>query len=145
MFPDARFVHIHRNPFTVFQSTQRLYKTAVPRSYLQQPNQEQMNKSILHRYTTLYDAYCASRHLIPSGQFCEISFEQLEQDKVGQIHKIYKTLNLEGFAAFKPKLAAHVKSLDGYKKNQYPPLATPLHEEVARAWRKSIEEWGYAV
>jgi hypothetical protein len=32
LFPDAQFIHISRNPYTVFQSTRKLYKTAVARS-----------------------------------------------------------------------------------------------------------------
>jgi LPS sulfotransferase NodH len=145
MFPDARFVHIHRDPFTVFRSTQKLYQTAVPRSHLQRPDAEQITENILRRYITLYDAYFAARPLIPPGQFCEIAFEALEQDMTGQVRKLYEALNLGGFAAVEPRLNTYAQSLAGYKKNQHQPLATPLRHKVAQAWQRSFEEWHYAV
>ena len=30
LYPDAQFVHIHRDPYTVFQSTQKMERTTVP-------------------------------------------------------------------------------------------------------------------
>jgi hypothetical protein len=47
LFPDARFIHIHRDPFTVFQSTKRMLETAMPSFRLQQPRRLDVEGHIL--------------------------------------------------------------------------------------------------
>ncbi|NKQ37395.1 MAG: sulfotransferase [Chloroflexi bacterium] len=144
LFPDARFVHIHRNPFTVFQSTRRLYRTAVPRSHLQQPDETAVNDHILQRYRQIYDAYFAEKTAVPTNQLCEISFEALEQDTMGQIYKIYETLNLGMSPKLEQRLSNYVNSLDGYKKNHHAPLTDELRRQITQIWQPVFEEWDYA-
>lgn len=143
LFPDARFVHIHRDPFTVFQSTRRLYQTAVPRSHLQQADETAVDNHILRLYTIIYDAYFADKEAIPSGQFCEVRFEALEKDIVGQMHKIYEALQLNMTADLEHRLENYAESLSGYQKNHYPPLPESLRLQVAQKWQPVFEEWGY--
>jgi hypothetical protein len=143
LFPNARFIHIHRNPYTVFQSTRRLYETAVPNSYLQHPaGREQIDAGILKRYSAMYEAFFDEKDLVPEGQFCEVSFEALEQDKVGQLGQIYEALHLNGFAQLEPTLKAYVSSLSDYTKNTYPPLPDALRQQIAVQWARCIEKYG---
>lgn len=144
MFPDARFVHISRNPYRVYKSTRRLYTTAVPRCYLQDPDPEKQNDGIIRRYRMMYDAYFDQRSRIPVGQLCEIRLEDLENDMVGQVSMIYERLGLDGFSQMEPALQRYVDSLKNYKKNQYDRLPSGLRSRVERAWRTSFEAWGYS-
>jgi hypothetical protein len=144
LFPDARFIHIRRNPYTVFQSTQRLYAKAVSLSHLQRPKAERIDAGFLRRYIEMYDAFFEERALISARRFHEVCFEELEKDMVGQVGKIYEGLNLSGFQDVEPKLRRYVNSIAGYKRNSYPPLAEPLRRKIARAWQRNFEQWGYA-
>ncbi|MBT4867456.1 MAG: sulfotransferase, partial [Planctomycetaceae bacterium] len=74
MFPDARFVHVHRNPYRVFQSQRHYFDTAMWYTYLQKPDPTKTDDVILRRYTALYDAFFDDRPLIPEGRFCEVRF-----------------------------------------------------------------------
>ncbi len=74
MFPGARFIHVHRNPFAVYRSTRRLYDTTVRDSYLQRPPKD-LESGILRRYTLMYDAFFQERTLIPPGHYHEVCFE----------------------------------------------------------------------
>ncbi len=143
LFPDARFVHIHRNPYTVFQSFQHYFDTALWYTYLQRPDLAGIDDGILRRYTALYDAYFEERQLIPQGQFHEVCFEDLERAPVQEIGRLYDRLALPGYADFKPRLQAYVDSLGGYRKNEFPALAPPLRRKIAREWGRSFEQWGY--
>lgn len=143
MFPEARFVHIHREPYTVFQSCQHFYNTAMWYTYLQKPDLETVNDRIIRRYNVVYDAFFEDRQLIRSDRYCEVAYEDLERDPVGQVRRIYDTLRLAGFEKFRPRLQTYVDSLNGYEKNQFPPLPAEWRRQVGQAWRRTFEEWGY--
>jgi hypothetical protein len=143
LFPGARFVHIHRNPYVVFRSCQHYFDTAVWYTYLQRPDREAVDRGILGRYTTLYDAFFEERGLIPAGHYHELAFEDLERDPVGQMRLLYEKLGLAGFDGFEPALRKYLAGIADYRKNEYPDLSPALRVEVGKAWRRGFEEWGY--
>ncbi len=143
LFPDARFVHIHRDPYTVFQSFQHYFDTATWYTYLQRPDRSGIDDRILRRYTDLYDAYFEERSLIPDGRFHEVRFDDLERNPVGEMATLYDRLGLANFAGVRPRLESYVDSLTGYRKNEFPALEAPLRGRVATAWERSFEIWRY--
>lgn len=142
-FPNARFVHLHRDPYAVFRSTQHYFDTAIWYTYLQRPDRTTVDRGILERYTALYDPFFADRERIPPGRFHELRFADLERDPVGQLRELYERLSLSGFEAFEPKLRRYVDALSGYRKNEFEPLPKELRQEVATRWRRSFETWDY--
>lgn len=145
MFPDARFVHIHRDPYRVFRSQQHFFDTAGWYTYLQKPDLGKIDEGILQRYETMYDAYFEDLPLVPEDRICELSFEELEADPMGELKKIYARLSLDGYDAFEPKLQRYVDSLSGYKKNEFVGLDENTRKLVAQRWSRSFETWGYPV
>jgi hypothetical protein len=144
MFPDARFVHIHRHPYAVFQSFQHYFDTAAWYAYLQRPDLAAIDDRIIERYNALHDAFFEERSLIPEGQFYEIRFGDLEHDPFGEMMKIYENLGLGGFEQFAPKLRRHLATLASYRKNRFCPLDAVTRQKVFRAWQRSFEAWGYS-
>ncbi len=143
-FPDARFVHIHRDPYRVFQSQRHFFDTAGWYTYMQKPDPAEIDAGILRRYVAMYDAYFADRDLIPAGRLHEVRYDALEADPVGQVAQIYDALALDGFAGFAPRLQTYVDSLKSYKKNRFDGLSDDDRETVARHWHRSFEVWGYS-
>ena len=143
LFPDARFVHIHRHPYDVFQSFQHYYDTAMWYTYLQRPDLPSIDERILHRYTEMHDALFDDLPRIPEGRFHEIAFADLERDPVGQVRTTYERLDLAGFAAVEPRLAHYVATLGDYEKNHFSPLSDAWRSRVAHEWRRSFDRWGY--
>jgi hypothetical protein len=143
MFPDARFVHIHRHPYQVFRSCRHYYDTATWFSYLQRPDLSRVDDRIIARYTRLHDAFFAGRDLIPAGRFHEMSFDELERAPVESVRMLYEKLGLENFGSFEPELRNYVKSIDGYRKNRFDELEPAMRERIAREWKRSFDEWNY--
>lgn len=143
LFPDARFVHIHRNPYAVFRSTQHYFDTAAWYLYLQKPDLATLDDVILDRYVALHDALFADVPTIPPGNFHEVRFDDVERDPVGQVETIYQRLGLSGFEAFRPKLQQYVDSLKGYRKNSFKELPADVKAKVGQRWRRCFEAWGY--
>jgi hypothetical protein len=145
LFPEARFLHIRREPYTIFQSTRHLNAVLTRSLQFQRPDPVDLDAAVLRRYRLLYDAYFEERGLIPESQFHELAFEDLERDPIGQIRRTYQALNLPGFETVLPRLEDYVGSLAGYRKNEYPELPADLRGRIGREWRRSFEEWGYPV
>ncbi|HZW34325.1 MAG TPA: sulfotransferase [Isosphaeraceae bacterium] len=142
-FPDARFVHIRRDPYSVFLSTLGLLKIVRPVFRLQRGPRAIDVESILRTYTTMYDAYFADRSLIPPGQLVEIAYEDLERDPIGQLGVIYHGLSLGNFGSVRPAVESYLRSIAGYQKNRHPALDEATRARVAAAWARSFETWGY--
>ena len=83
LFPDAKFMHIHRNPYDVFRSTQHLIRTVTPWLALQRPGYRDLEKRTLRQYREVYEVFFEERRLIPKGRFHEVRFEELEKDPLG--------------------------------------------------------------
>jgi hypothetical protein len=144
LFPNARFIHIHREPFTVFQSTRRTFQLMVTWHNLQPPDVPDLDDWLIRQYRQMYDAFFEDRSQIPAGHYCGVAFEDLERDPIGEVRKIYKALNLPDFTAFEPSLQKYVASLAGYKKNIFPNLGADLEERLRQEWHKCFDEWGYS-
>jgi hypothetical protein len=145
LFPDARFVHIRRGPYTVFLSTRRLFETVLQNVGLQRCDRRGFDDLVLRRYRLMYDVFFEERGLVPPGRFHELKFEDLEKDPVGQFRALYERLALPPFEAVRPALEDYVRAQAGYRKNEYPALPGPLRRRIAEAWRRNFEEWGYPV
>lgn len=143
-FPNAKFIHIRRNPYVVFRSTQRLYDTAIlPHGLQASPGPEFAISGILRRYKEMYDAFFADRALIPAGHYTEIAFEDLEQDMVGAVAQAYEAVGLSGFRQLEPKLRAYVESQKDYEKNKHPQIEEGLRQRIYTTWQAAFDEFGY--
>jgi omega-hydroxy-beta-dihydromenaquinone-9 sulfotransferase len=143
MFPDARFVHIHRNPYAVFRSTKRQSLLSLRATRVQEARSLDVDAWIIRRYRVMYDAFFEERPLIPQGQFHEIRFEDLERDPLGEMRGLYEHLGIPGFEAFRPSLEDYVGARSNYRKNEYQELPPSLRREISQAWRRSFDEWNY--
>jgi omega-hydroxy-beta-dihydromenaquinone-9 sulfotransferase len=143
LFPDARFVHIHRNPYDVFQSTRHMYRSVISWTTFQRTDHTDVDDRIIHNYREVYDAYFEERALIPKAQFHEVAYHDLEADPLGQLRRIYEGLGFPDFGQAEPVVSRYLQSIAGYKKNTFPELPTALRERIATRWRRCFDEWGY--
>jgi omega-hydroxy-beta-dihydromenaquinone-9 sulfotransferase len=145
MFPDARFVHIHRDPYVVYQSTKHLQLKSWEYCAMQTPDKSALHSQVLRQYRLMMDAFFEERTLIPKDRFCEVSFAELEKDPLGLLQGVYEKLSLPDFAVAQPKIEAYAKSLSGYKKNVHTDLPPDVRDEISTAWKRSFDEWNYPI
>jgi hypothetical protein len=143
LFPESRFVHIHRNPYTVFQSTIHMIERTFRLTRLQRSAQVDFEARTLRVYREMYERFFEERSLIPDGHFHEVCFEEVERDPIGPMRNIYEALDLPAFAQVESGLQAYVSSTVGYKKNEFPKLSPDLRERIASEWQRYFDEWRY--
>src|SRR5207302_9661070 len=117
VFPGARFVHVHRDPYTVFRSTRQLFGRITAMFSFQRANPDRIPQRVLDHYRAMYGAFFEDRPLIPAGHFCDVRFADLERDPVGEIERVYGKLSLPDFDAVRPAVRDYVATLRGYRKN----------------------------
>ncbi|GAB4183295.1 MAG: sulfotransferase [Wenzhouxiangellaceae bacterium] len=141
-FPDARFIHIYRNPYVVFQSTRKFYRSLLPRLALQPFQQNQADELILQTYPWMLEKLRRDTQDLPAGHLIELRFEDLEQQPLQQLEKIYQQLQLDHFEQVKPRFESYLQTISGYRKNRhgFPADAVDL---VDQRWGSIIREWGY--
>ena len=117
LFPKARFVYIQRNPYDTLRSYIHLLRLMNDWHAFQRVDFNDLLQRQVLTYRQMAKTYLEQRELIPNGRLVEIKYEDLELDKLGQIHSIYDQLGLEGFEFFKPQLEEYVDSIAGFQKN----------------------------
>jgi hypothetical protein len=143
LFPDARFVHIVRDPYVVFPSTLNLWKSMGKKHALQTPRDgDRLREKVFADFRVVYDRLEEARPLVPPGRFHEVRYEDLIADPVGEMGKVYRGLELDGFEAARPRLEAYARGTRGYETNRYL-LNEADREEVHRRWGDVVHRYGY--
>jgi hypothetical protein len=143
LFPDAKFIHICRNPYDTFRSTFHLYKTTTNLCQLQEISFDEIEGWVLQFYAQIMRKFLADKALIPEGNFVEVKYEELEKSPLDQMRRVYETLSLPGFTEAEPAFRAYIESITGYKKNVYKEVDDSIIRKVNQNWPFVFDEWGY--
>lgn len=142
VFPDAKFVHIYRNPYRVYFSTERLYGITLPMVAWEYVSEEVVKDFIIYAYREMFNRYFEAKKLIPEGNLVEINYEDFIGNEMEMLRKAYQTLGLN-FESAEPYIKAEVKSYEGYQTNKYE-YDPERMEEIYAAWKTAFEELGYS-
>jgi hypothetical protein len=143
MFPDARFVHIVRDPYVVFPSTVNLWKSLYDAHGMQRPTFAGLEEYVYSSFVRLYDGLEAGKKMIPRGHFHEIKYEDLVRDPIEEMRGVYERLGLDGFDKVLPRLKGFLEGQRGYETNRYE-LPAEKRAEIGRRWADVIRRYGYA-
>ena len=144
MFPNAKFIYLMRNPYTVFESTRSFFTNTIKPLKLQDISNEQIVANIVETYKRLYDRYEADKHLIPEGNLYEMKFEDFEKDAYDMTKEIYQKLNLGGFDKAEADIVKYLDKKKGYKKNKYK-YEDATVKIVEDNWSKALNDWNYSL
>ena len=142
LFPDARFVHIVRNPYAVFPSTVNLWKSMYDHG-LQTPRYTGLDDHVYRTFTHLYAKLEEGKRLVAPERFHEMRYEDLIQDPLGQIKRLYDHLELSGYEEAAPHVQKYLLEHADYQTNRYASLTPELRAEITRRWGPIIERYGY--
>jgi hypothetical protein len=143
-FPDARFVHIIRDPYILYPSTLSLWRLLQGIHGLQRPSWKGLPEDILATFVRMYDRLEEGKRRIPPGHFHELRYEDLVCDPIGQVEAIYRALDLGDFETARPHVAAYLTGVKNYETNRY--VLTPDERATITArWGDVIRRYGYPV
>jgi hypothetical protein len=141
LFPNAKFINIYRNPYKIFFSTVKLHKTNTHLFWLQKPDYE-LYDFIFDMYLDIYDNFYKDFDLIPKEQIIEIKYEDLIENPINEMSKVYNHLKLGDFGQVKGKMEAYLDTLNDYKVGNYK-ISKKDKELIYSKWHETIDRWGY--
>jgi hypothetical protein len=142
LFPDARFVHIVRDPYPLFGSTVKLWKTFYKFEALQNANHEHLEEYVFSCFEKMYGAFERDRHLIDPSRFFEIRYEDLVRAPIDGMRDLYQKLGLGEFDTVRPKLEAYFADRQDYKIGSYQ-ISDDLRAKIDQRWGPFMRRHGY--
>lgn len=131
LFPDAKFIFIHRNPYEVYASNKRFWKVTQNIYALGETSSLDINRSILDSYSKTMHRYLVDKNLIPSGQLVELAYEDFIKNPVASLRGAYQTLNLDEFSYCENRMESFAELQKKF---------TPLDHTLPPDERKMVSE-----
>lgn len=141
-FPQARFIHIHRNPFEVFASMRNFYQKLFPVLALQRFDHIDIETHILKTYDRMMHTLRQALAAIPAAQRCEITYHDLDTQPIPTLESLYQALNLPHFNTHRTSFESYLAEVKQFKKNALS-LDEATCERIYEAWRPHFEYFGY--
>ncbi len=143
LFPDAKFIHIYRNPYFVFLSMKRNIKKEMTLYCVQTPaDQENFEIAMIKMYNRMYEKYFDEKKLIPEGNLVEVRYEDLKEKPYEVIKKIYHDLSLNDFEKNQYKINSYIKTQFKVNTHKYN-LDEKQKNKIYKYFKKTIELWQY--
>jgi omega-hydroxy-beta-dihydromenaquinone-9 sulfotransferase len=142
LYPNARFIHIHRDPYKVYLSTWKLYQKILPIFSFQHINAEILDKIIIYCYKELYTKYLQQKSLIPKKQLVEISYHDFIKKPVETIKRSYESLNITHFDNAKTHFERYAYAHRNYKASLYE-YNDELKQKIYKNWKIMFDAYHY--
>lgn len=143
MFPSAKFIHIHRNPYDVFVSMRNFYRKLFAEFALQSYAHVDIDETILTVYERMMDAYERDRAALPADRLVELRYEDLDARPLEAVERVYADLALPGFEAARARFETYLASVQSFEKNNFA-YSDEAAAKVSGRLQRFIDRWGYA-
>ena len=142
-FPEAKFIHITRDPRDLFPSTCRLWRGLDAVQGLQRSRDLNLEPYVIECFQRMYRSFEKGRQQVDSNRLIDVRFEDLTTDPTATLQRIYETLHLSDFDSVEPIVKRWAENEHReYKKNKH--QLTPEQEDLVQsAWYEYFERYGY--
>ena len=141
LFPEAKFIYIHRKPEDVFVSSLYQAEKLFEHNKLSETTYDS-REYIICRYKNIFSSYKEHKKIIPKSQIIEVAFESLETSPLEVIRKVYAELKINGFEQALPNISRYIESTRGYKKNKFK-ITKEDRGIVKKEWSAAYDCFGY--
>ncbi len=142
IFPKAKFVHIARNPYDVFQSMRNFYRKLFAEFALQSYDHIDIDETVFSVYERMMKALAADSHGLAPPDFVELRYEELDRDGMSALAAIYSSLEIPGFEAARGLFESYLASVKRFEKNRFDYSVEDARKVEARLGR-FIEQGRY--
>lgn len=127
MYPDAKFIFIHRDPYQVVESLYRFILSIFPGVQLQDTPAGFTREKVAILYQKIMHSYFRERENIPPSDLFEISMEDFLRDKTGHLRTIYKIFGLGDFERALPGVEKYLSENPNSRHEPCDPEPETIH------------------
>jgi len=142
LFPNAKFVAIHRSPYEVYPSAINLHRKILNLTSLQEFDDQLIEHNVLAIYEQVMKAYLANRYLIPKENLVEVGYADLDEQPYETVRGIYEQLDIAGWDQAAPHVDRYIESQRNYRKNGFT-ISDRSASLVEDRWKFAFEALGY--
>ncbi len=139
LFPEARVVHIHRDPRAVLASNARALRIALRELALQRVP-EDVDATVLEAYPQVMDRVLREARLFAPDRFAEVAFERLVDDPLGALGEVWDRLRLPERDASLDAIGRYLPSVAGHRVRSVADPAAPA--DLGERWQPYVERFG---
>lgn len=144
LFPQARYVIIERNPYEVFASNLKLWRTLLDRYGLEPLSSSEIESFVLSAYTLHEEAIENGTRNGQGALIAHVRYEDLVAAPISQMERLYEELKLGDFEKARPSWTQHVQSVASHKRNQFQ-LSLAQKNRIESQWGELIRKKGYCL
>ncbi len=119
IFPEARFIHIYRNPNRVIPSTVNMFNIIGRQNILKGKWKNEDLYTITKSFNHVWQCIKNQLFPLPEKDYLEIKYEDFEQDPKKYIKEIYNRFGFNYSENFDTKVDNFLQSVKNYKKNKF--------------------------
>ena len=119
IFPKARFIRIHRHPFSVVPSTMNLWNIMQRDNTLNRMVHKHTVGEICRGMNCMSESIAAATTGLPPGSYAQLRFEELEKDPVTSLRELYAALGLSFPEDMPVKINEFMAQNHDFKKNRF--------------------------
>lgn len=142
MFPDGKFIFIHRHPHKVIESLYHFILSIFPGVQLQDVPDSYNRSAVVNLYQRSMDTYFADRGLIPSGNLIEVNLDEFQLDIHGNLKAIYQQFGLGDYTKVSGHIDAFLRRNPAPERVANPPTTETIQLIGERA-SHIMKELGY--
>ncbi len=143
LYPDAKFIHLTRDPRKLFSSTLRLWKSLEQVQALHEsPSDEEMKDYVTECLTRMYRDFDAAREDVGSRNVVDLRYEDLVANPMTSMSRLYEELELGDFGQIAPQLEKRLSNHDRYRPNEHR-IDEQLEREILKRWPDYAARYGY--
>lgn len=136
IFPNARYIHIIRHPYSVVPSTQRMWDIVGTQNSMNTHWQKPTILEVSEVLNDMLNTIEKDLNKLTVNRKYEIKFEEFEKNPKETIKSMYNHFNIEYSTEFDLKLNDFLLSISDYQKNKYtlPEENKTIINSVLKPW-----------
>jgi hypothetical protein len=144
LFPDARFIFIYRNPYTVVESVYRFVNAILPGSELQHLEGGIPREYFARLYKDSINEYMDAKEIIRPDNLMEIRYEEFKERPVEFLCDIYSRFNIPGIEQVLPRMESYLANNNPDTRAAYQ-IAQETYQLVNEYSSDIVRKLGYPI